>query len=131
LTHELQRRAAAKQSQPKATASPAPAPAPVHTAADSISAIQGLLQKFRSVGRLTSREYDKMIESGNDISPTSEEVNGHLGNLNKLNASDLLSVARAVNAHATLTEKTPKAKIVKQISDMVRSVWKGSQNIHH
>jgi hypothetical protein len=40
-------------------------------------------------------------------------------------------VAQALNADATLTEDSPKGKILKQVSEMVRRVWKTSDNVNN
>lgn len=58
-------------------------------------------------------------------------VNAPLEKLKALKAPQLLTVARALDAAATLTEKTPKAKILKVITEMIRRAWKTSDNVHH
>ena len=60
-----------------------------------------------------------------------EVVNAPLEKLKALKALQLLTVARALDAAATLTEKTPKAKILKVITEMIRRAWKTSDNVHH
>ena len=60
-----------------------------------------------------------------------EAVDGQLGRLNALSAPQLLRVARALNSDATLTEKSTKAKVLKQVAEMIRRVWKTSDNVNH
>jgi hypothetical protein len=59
-----------------------------------------------------------------------ESVDGALSSLEQLDGPQMFEVARALNASATLTDKTPKPKIKKQIEEMVRRVWKTSDNVN-
>jgi len=79
----------------------------------SVGSLRALLQRFKS---------------GN---VPEEAVDAELAGLKTLNGPQLFSVAQAVNSDATLTESTPKAKILKQISEMVMQVWKTSDNVNH
>ena len=60
-----------------------------------------------------------------------EIADEQLNKLKPLTAPQLLQIAQALNSDATLTEKSPKAKILKQITEMVRRVWKTSDNVNH
>ena len=79
----------------------------------SVGSLRALLQRFKS---------------GN---VPEEAVDAELAGLKTLNGPQLFRVAQAVNSDATLTESTPKAKILKQISEMVMQVWKTSDNVNH
>lgn len=88
--------------------------------AESVNAattgIQSLFQRFREYAQ--SRDHNQ--------SPLQEEVDTALDRLKDLDSAQLLNVAKAVNAAATLTERTPKEKIRKQIAEMVNRVWKSA-----
>jgi hypothetical protein len=90
-----------------------PPATPHATPAAAVADLKGLLSKFRG-GNVPERA-----------------VSGSLAKLSGMPASHLWEVAKAVNAHAGLTEKTPKAKTLKQITEMVRRVWKTSDNVRH
>lgn len=60
-----------------------------------------------------------------------DAVDSPLDKLKSRSAIQLLDIAKALNADATLTEKSTKQKILKQITAMVLRVWKTSDNVHH
>lgn len=60
-----------------------------------------------------------------------DAVNAELDHLKTLDGPQLFRVAQAVNSDATLTESSPKAKILKQLEEMVLQVWKTSDNVNH
>jgi len=80
---------------------------------DSIDELRALLMRFRG-GNVPKDAVDPPLEK-----------------LASLKAPELLAVARALNADATLTEKSTKAKILKQLTEMIRRVWKTSDNVNH
>ncbi|MGL6074932.1 MAG: hypothetical protein ACRC8S_12290 [Fimbriiglobus sp.] len=82
-------------------------------AQSAIDGIQALLMRFRN---------------GN---VPREAVEAELAKLEPLKAPQLLVVARSLNADATLTDKSPRAKILKQLTEMVMRVWKTSDNVNH
>lgn len=60
-----------------------------------------------------------------------EAVTTELVALEPLNGPQLFRVAKAVNSDATLTEHSPKPKILTQIREMILQVWKTSDNVNH
>lgn len=80
---------------------------------DAIDELRALLMRFRG-GNVPKDAVDRPLEK-----------------LKAMKAPDLLAIARALNADATLTEKSTKPKILKQITEMIRRVWKTSDNVNH
>lgn len=110
--------------EPPAAPSPAPAQAPAGDGAKSsqpahhephAAAVKALLARFRD-------ERGGVPEA---------DVNAVTDDLKSLSGPDLFELAKAVNADATLSEKSPKGKILKQVTDMVRRVWKTSDNVNN
>jgi hypothetical protein len=60
-----------------------------------------------------------------------EDVEEAIATLEKLTRSELLEVAKGLDAAATLTDKTPASKVREQIKNMVLRVWKTSDNVNH
>ena len=54
-----------------------------------------------------------------------------LAKLDALDQAQLLHAAKLLEIDAGLTAKTPRAKVLKQIGDMVARVWKTSDNVTH
>lgn len=80
---------------------------------EAVDAWREVFPKFRK-GGVPKAEIDNVIEK-----------------LEELGRSQLLEAAKAMNADATLTPKTPRAKILKQVTEMVMRVWKTSDNVRH
>ncbi len=84
----------------------------------TVNRMHGLMGKFR----------EAFLSQG---STPPEEVEAHLSHLHTHTGPELYHIAKALNAHATLSEKTPKAKIIKQVSEMIRRTWKTSESVNH
>jgi len=80
---------------------------------DSIQELQALLHRFRS-GNVPQDAVDRPLEK-----------------LKGFKATELFEIAQALNAATTLTVKTTKAKILKLITELIRRVWKTSDNVNH
>lgn len=59
------------------------------------------------------------------------DLDAGLAVLDSLDGPQLLHAAKLLEIDAGLTPKTPRAKIAKQIKDVVNRVWKTSDNVNH